>query len=157
MRLSVSIDIDAPPDRVWRLVSDVTQIGRFSPETFAGEWLGGATAPSVGVRFRGHVRRNQRWPVYWTTCRIVACEPDRTFAFAVEFPPGRATSTWRYDLEPAAGGGTRVTESFELGDNPALKLYWKLAGGARGRTNLNGMRTTLERVKSVAEAVPGAD
>ena len=32
--------MSAPPERVWGLISDVTQIGRFSPETFEAEWLG---------------------------------------------------------------------------------------------------------------------
>jgi hypothetical protein len=31
-------------------------------------------------------------------------------------------------------------------------LYWKVAGKARGKPNRNGMRTTLERIKAVAEA-----
>ena len=49
--------VDAPPEVVWGLVSDVTNTGRFSPETFEAEWLDGATGPAVGTRFRGHVRR----------------------------------------------------------------------------------------------------
>jgi uncharacterized protein YndB with AHSA1/START domain len=142
----------APPEQIWRLVSDVTNIGRFSPETFEAEWLDGAAGPAEGVRFRGHVRRNGRGPVYWTTCTIVDCEPGRAFGFAVE-NRGRPVNTWRYRLEPS-GDGTNVTESFELADTAPLRLYWRIAGRARGRTNRNGMRTTLERVKA---AVEGAD
>jgi hypothetical protein len=33
-----------------------------------------------------------------------------------------------------------------------LRLHWKLAGRARSRTNRNGMRTTLERIKAAVEA-----
>ena len=62
MRGSVTVHMDAPPETVWALVSDVTKIGQFSPETFEAEWLDGATGPAVGARFRGHVRRNGRWP-----------------------------------------------------------------------------------------------
>jgi len=43
----------ASADRVWDLVSDITRIGEFSPETFEAEWLGDATGPAVGARFRG--------------------------------------------------------------------------------------------------------
>ncbi len=32
-----------------------------------------------------------------------------------------------------------------------LRLYWSLLGWARGRTNRNGMRTTLERIKAEVE------
>ena len=30
--------MDAPPEEVWELVSDVTRIGEFSPETFEARW-----------------------------------------------------------------------------------------------------------------------
>jgi hypothetical protein len=33
-----------------------------------------------------------------------------------------------------------------------LRLYWMLAGRARGRTKKNGMRTTLERIKAAVES-----
>jgi len=55
---SVTIHIQAPAEQIWALVSDVTRIGSFSPETFEAEWLDGATGPRVGARFRGHVKRN---------------------------------------------------------------------------------------------------
>lgn len=138
----------APPERVWALVSDVTRIGEFSPETFEGQWLDGATGPAVGARFRGHVRRNGRGPVYWTTCKVLESEPGRAFVFGVG--GGRILNTWGYRLEPA-GDGTDVTEFFELSPAPALRLYWALFGWARGKTNDRGMRTTLERIKAVVE------
>ena len=50
------------------------------------------------------------------------------------------------------GSFTDVTESFELADTPLMRLYWMLAGPARRRTNLNGMRVTLERIKAVTES-----
>ena len=74
----------ATPDEVWALVSDVTRIGTFSPETFEAEWLDGATGPAVGARFRGHVKRNGRGPVYWTTCEVTASEAGRSFGFDVK-------------------------------------------------------------------------
>jgi uncharacterized protein YndB with AHSA1/START domain len=143
MRDSVTVRVDAPPEKVWGLVSDITNTGRFSPETFEAEWLDGAAGPAVGTRFRGHVKRNGRGPVYWTTCTVVACEPGREFTFVVGKPEKRLM-TWGYRFEPA-GDGTDVTESYELGDNFELRLYWKVAGRARGRTNADGMRETLER------------
>ena len=152
MRDAVTVHVDAPPQAIWELVSDVTVIGRFCPETFEAQWLDGATGPALGARFKGHVKRNGRGPVYWTTCEVVACEPGREFGFAV-LTGGRALNTWRYRLEPA-GDGTDVTESFELADTPALRLYWRLLGWARGRTNRDGMRATLERVKAEVEGAP---
>lgn len=149
MRDSVTVHMAAPPERIWDLVSDVTRIGRYSPETFEAEWLDGATGPAVGARFRGHVRRNGRGPVYWTTCTVIASNPGREFAFGVG-PAGKPYNVWRYQLEPA-GDGTDVTESFELADMLGLRMYWALLGWARGRTNRNGMQTTLERIKAEVE------
>ena len=153
MHDSVTVHMDAAPQAAWELVADITNTGRWSPETFEAEWLGGATGPGVGVRFRGHVRRNGIGPVYWTTCEIIACEPGREFAFAVVMG-GQRLNVWRYVFTPA-GDGVDVTESFDLKPTPWLRLYWALLGWARGRTNVNGMRQTLERIKAAAEA--GAD
>lgn len=57
-----TIDMNASPEAVWSLISDVTQIGRFSPETFEAQWLDGAVGPAVGAKFRGHVKRNEKGP-----------------------------------------------------------------------------------------------
>lgn len=56
----VSIVIDAPADRLYDIVSDVSKMGRLSPECTGGKWLGGAKGPSVDARFKG---RNRRGPV----------------------------------------------------------------------------------------------
>ena len=151
MRGSVTVNMAAPADLVWDLVSDVTRVGEFSPETFEAQWLGGASGPAAGARFRGHVRRNGRGPVYWTTCTVTTCDPGREFAFTVAGPGGKTVNTWRYQLEPAAGG-TDVTESFELPATLLARLYWRVAGSARGRTSINGMRVTLEKMKAAIEA-----
>src|SRR3569833_518846 len=132
MRDSVTVHMAAAPDEVWALISDVTKIGEYSPETFEAEWLDGATGPANGVKFRGHVKRNGRGPVYWTKCRITESEPGRTFEFAVQGPKDKPINTWRYELVPS-GDGTDVTESFQLANALPLRLYWKIAGRARGR------------------------
>jgi uncharacterized protein YndB with AHSA1/START domain len=150
MHDSVTVHIDASPEEVWDLVTDVTKIGRYSPETFDAEWLGGATGPAVGARFRGHVKRNERGPTYWAECVVTDAEPSRCFGFTVG-PKGRVLNSWRYELEPAQGGGTDVTESFRLPNNVGSRTYWALAGRWRGRTNRRGMTTTLERMKAELE------
>ncbi|HVW81185.1 MAG TPA: SRPBCC family protein [Mycobacteriales bacterium] len=151
MRDSVTVHFNAPPARVWELVSDVTRIGEFSPETFEAKWVGGASSPAVGARFRGHVKRNGRGPVYWTTCRATECVAGERFTFDVLGPGDRVLNTWSYRLA-TAGNGTDVTESFALADNLGLRLCWALAGWARGRTNRAGMRRTLESMKAIVEA-----
>jgi uncharacterized protein YndB with AHSA1/START domain len=146
----VSVWMDATPAQVWALVSDVTRIGEFSPETFEGKWTGGSTEPEVGATFAGHVRRNGVGPTYWSPCRVTRCEPEEVFEFAVGLDT-ISLNNWGYRLEPR-DGGTLVTEYFRLEPAFYMRVYWALLGAGRGRTNERGMRTTLERMKAVLEA-----
>ncbi|MHB8440150.1 MAG: SRPBCC family protein [Acidimicrobiales bacterium] len=151
MHDEVTIHIAAPPDKVWGLVSDVTKIGRFSPETFEAQWIGGATGPAVGAQFRGHVKRNERGPTYWTTCTVTASEPGREFAFGVGPDKDRPLNTWGYRIEES-GDGSDVTEWFRLRPVLPLRIYWALLGWARGKRNRNDMLRTLERMKAELES-----
>ncbi|GJF09395.1 cyclase [Mycolicibacterium cyprinidarum] len=149
MQGSATVSMAAPAERIWELIADVRNTGKFSPETFEAEWLDGATGPALGARFRGHVRRNEIGPVYWTTCRVTACDPGREFGFEV-LAGDRAVNNWHYLLTPA-GPVTEVTESFRLSENLLMSLYSVLGGQLRRRRNIRDMRKTLERIKAVAE------
>ncbi len=149
VRAAVTVHIDAPPEAVWALVSDITRMGDYSPEVMEAEWLDGATGPAVGARYRGHVKRNEVGPRYWTVCEITECEPGEVFEFVVVLR-GRPVNRWRYEFV-AAGGGTDVTESFDLGDDLWVRIWRPLGGFLRERRNERDMRRTLERVKVVAE------
>ena len=149
MEGSVTVHMAAPADKIWGLIADVRNTPRFSPEVFESEWLDGATGPALGATFRGQVRRNEIGPVYWTTCRVTACEPGREFGFAV-LAGDRPVNNWHYRLTPA-GDGTDVTESYRLNQSAAMRVFWLFAGHLRGRRNLRDMRTTLERIKKVVE------
>lgn len=145
----VSVWMDAPAAQVWDLVSDVTRIGEFSPETFEARWTRGSTGPEVGGYFKGHVKRNGVGPTYWSACRVTRCEPERLFEFSV----GTGTTTlnnWGYRLEPQEGG-TLVTEYYRLEPAWFTRAYWAALGRLRGRTNRAGMRATLQAMKSVVE------
>lgn len=150
MQAAVSLKIDAPPLKVWELISDITRMGDYSPEVFEAEWLDGATGPAVGAKYRGHVKRNEIGPTYWTTCKVTECVPGVVFEFAVVFGD-RPANVWRYAFE-ADGDGCIVTESYDLGDNLFTKIWRPLGGFLRDKRNQRDMLRTLERVKAVAEA-----
>ncbi|MEC9323910.1 MAG: SRPBCC family protein [Actinomycetota bacterium] len=150
MRGAVTVTMAASAEQIWEVITDIRNIGRYSPETFEAEWLDGATGPTLGAKFRGHVRRNEIGPVYWTTCRVTACEPGREFGFEV-LVGDRAVNNWHYRLTPAQGA-TDVTESFHLNASPLVSLYSIFGGQLRRRRNLRDMRKTLERIKAVVEA-----
>lgn len=147
---SATVHMRAPADHIRNLIADVRSTGRFSPEVFAAEWLGDASGPALGAKLRGHVRRNEIGPVYWTTCKVTACEPGREFGFAVMFGD-RAVNNWHYRLA-SSGGGTDVTESCRLSPSPVLGAYWLFGGFLRKRRNIRDMTKTLNRIKDVVEA-----
>jgi uncharacterized protein YndB with AHSA1/START domain len=153
-RGEVSLHMDAPPEEVWALVSDVTRIGEFSPETFEARWTRGSTGPEVGASFKGHVKRNGVGPTYWSPCQVTTCVPNEIFEFNVGTDE-MTLNTWGYRLEAVPGTdgrtGTKVTEYFRLSTALPFRLYWTVLGTLRGRTNEKGMRTTLERMKAVVE------
>ena len=153
---AVTVDVDAPAERVFALVSDVTRMGEWSPESTGGSWRSG-TPGAVGATFRGSNRRGRAsWS---TTCQVVASERGRVFAFAVGTTT-RPESVWRYDLEPLPDGRTRVTESFELPRpmGAASRLLTRLTMGVRDReADLeDGMRTTLQRLAAAARSAQDA-
>jgi uncharacterized protein YndB with AHSA1/START domain len=151
MRAAVTLHIDAPPERVWGLVSDITRMGEYSPEVVEAEWTDGATGPAVGAQYRGHVKRNEIWPVlYWTRCKVTECVPGKVFEFVVIIGD-RPVNTWRYEFRATENRGTEVTESFDLGDGVFIKIWRPLGGFLRERRNRRDMLRTLERVKAVAE------
>ena len=146
----VSLHVAAPSERVYEIVTDVAGMGRLSPECTGGRWLGGATGPAVGARFKGTNRRGfARWS---TTNEVVEADPGRAFSFKTL----QSGYQWTYRMEPD-GDGTLVTERRDpFRKRPAVaKLFTQvLLGGEDGHTDelRAGMRATLERVKALAEA-----
>ena len=143
MRADGQIQINAPPERVWGMVADVTRMGEWSPECVRCEWVDGASGPAVGARFRGH---NKIGPMKWSTVSTVtAAEPGKEFAFRVD----QGGSVWRYRFEPS-DGGTRVSESFEAPPASGLTaLFYRLT--SREKKIEAAIRQTLERIKTAAE------
>jgi uncharacterized protein YndB with AHSA1/START domain len=141
MKGEASVHVDAPPEKLYALVSDVTRMGEWSPETVSCEWIDGATGPAVGAKFKG---RNKDGFMRWSTKpEVTAVEPGREFAFKT------SETVWRYVFEPEEGG-TKVTESFDVVSYPRL-LSIVAPPKRREPKLINGMQTTLQRLKAAAE------
>src|SRR3989442_1523717 len=108
--------IDAPPDQVWALVSDVELMPSMSTELQAVEWLDGATGPAPGARFAGR-SRHDAFGEWTTTSQVVECEPGRVFGWAVG-DPANPSASWRFRLDPR-NGGTDLTQWMRLGPAPS--------------------------------------
>ncbi|MEE4025256.1 SRPBCC family protein [Gordonia sp. PKS22-38] len=144
--------VNATPQAVYDLISDVTRTPDLSPDVVSCTWLGGATGPAVGAEFKavndGRSRPN------WSNRPIVAvCEPGREFAFR-RTEAFAGTILWRYELI-AENGGTRIRESY-LAEKPVSPVGWFIIGGLYGRKDQAGdlrigMEATLARIAEILE------
>ena len=148
---SASVHIEAPPEKVYAVVSDVTRMGEWSPETVKCEWLDGATGPAVGAKFKGS---NKNGVFRWSTKpKVLVADEGREFAFVTDMR-GKDLTKWSYRFAPD-GAGTKVTESFELlNDTPGyIDFFEKHFMRIKDRkANLEqGMEATLQRIKAAVE------
>ena len=145
------VDIAASPDAVWAVVSDPTRTPEWSPVCLRVEWVPPSDGPAPGARFRGHNQlRGARWS---RDCEIDEWEPGRTIAFHTLFKD-KVSTRGRYALEPAPGGGTRLTATCRAEFLPTwVWLMRKLPGAARtsARDTARNISTSLERIKQLAE------
>ncbi|GGY39558.1 SRPBCC family protein [Streptomyces omiyaensis] len=151
--LEESVVVDAPPAHVYALVSDLRNMGRWSPEC-RYVWVPRPPA-RPGTRFVG---LNRRGPFAWPTLgRVTRAVPDREFVFDVGVL-GLPIARWGYRFEPE-GDGTRLTEFWQdlrtegLRARAAELLGTLFAGtdpARRVAVNSAGIRTTLLRIAETA-------
>jgi len=148
----VSIDIDASPQAVYDLVADLPSMGRWSPECYRCDWVGGATGAAPGARFIGRNRIGiRRWSTRGT---VVVADPGRELTFDVNYY-GLPVSRWSYRISERPGGVT-LTESTEdrrggLVRFAGAALLVGTPGVDRTRRNEDTMAVTVARLKAEAE------
>ncbi|MFF0817329.1 SRPBCC family protein [Rhodococcus sp. NPDC003318] len=146
--LEASVDIDATPDAVWQVVSDLERMGRWSPQCKTMKVFGGPIrrgSRTVNVNRKGRLV----WP---TSAKVIRFEPARAIAWRVT----ENHTIWTYELTPTETG-TRVTERREA-PTGTTKISSFLVDKFMGGTAdfevymIAGMNTTLSRIKSEVEA-----
>jgi Polyketide cyclase / dehydrase and lipid transport len=142
--ISATVEMKAGPEAVWKVVSDFARMPEFSPELRKAFVVG---KPGVGAHIIGINRRKAvLWP---TTSKVVRWEPGRAVAWRTR----ESGATWIYELERTATGtsvtGRRTLPKYTLGTS----LLGPVIGGAGGHDVelANGIRTTLERIRSTVE------
>lgn len=154
---TVEVDtyVDAPPERVWEIATDLTRMGEWSSENKGGTWIDG-DGPKLGVRFEG---RNEHPAIgEWTTTAVVTeCDSPRRFTWAIGDPED-AAATWRFELVPE-GDGTRLRQHVRLGPG-ASGLSHAISQRPdkeeriverRCEEHRRNMTATVEGIKTVAE------
>lgn len=151
--VSVDREIAAPAADVWAMVSDVTRMGEWSPETTGCRWVGGASGPAVGSKFKGANRNG--WHRWSTTNTVVECEPGKSFVFETVVGP-IAVARWGYRFEDT-DAGCRVTETWEDQRGGLAKSLGGVASGVGDRADHNRqtMAGTLDALAAAAEQVSG--
>ena len=145
--LQETVEISAPPERVWSLMTDLPRMASWSPQVVRTFVRGPV---ELGTRA---VNLNRRGVLVWPTrSKVVRFEPHRDFAFRIK----DNGVIWSFRLEPTATG-TRVTQERETPDGItpiSLRLQDAVLGGVGRFTGelRDGMRDTLGRIKAVAEA-----
>ena len=145
--LQAQIDIDAPPSKVWALISDIRRMPQWSPQC---RWMRPFGPLRQGTRTLNFNRRNRLfWP---TTSTIVEVIPEKKLAFRVD--TNRAI--WSYELAPN-GKGTRVIESRHAENGVTAFSSISINAVLGGTTNferelVDGMNATLAKLKAAAES-----
>jgi hypothetical protein len=148
---SVELEIAADADTLYAMVSDLPRVGEWSPECESVTWEGDVNVPVEGTTFVGHNAvgpgRRIRYSRHGS---VLTADPGREFTFITD-EGGRPSTLWRYQFESMGDGRTRVTESYEVRWIPTWARILDVPTN-RHKELLRGMRTTLERLKSAAEA-----
>ena len=110
--VAAEVYIEAPPERVWGLVSDILLMPGLSSELQEAAWLDGAAGPAVGHRFTGR-NAHPSLGEWETVSTVVECDQPRRFAWAVG-DPAHPSATWRFTLR-AEGTGTVLQQWMQMG------------------------------------------
>jgi hypothetical protein len=143
MSYSDSLDIEATPDKVFGVVTDLPAMGQLSPENNGGQWIDGATGAGVGAKFKGdNARAGDRWT---TVAKVKTLDSPTSFIFDISWhhvPIAR----WEYYIE-VAPGGCRVTETWTDRRNAIFRKQGDSDGFVRAEFTKESIRQTLEALK----------
>ncbi|MFD1932187.1 SRPBCC family protein [Nonomuraea mangrovi] len=148
---SASIEIDAPPERVYELVTDLEGMGAWNAECERARWIGEVRSARRGARFRGSNRNgSRRWS---TVCTVTAAEPGRVFAYHVRAGGMLDIAVWRFDITPSEMGCVVEQKTWDTRGRFML-VVGRLATNVADRAahNAANMRRSLEGLKRVAES-----
>jgi Polyketide cyclase / dehydrase and lipid transport len=113
--------VNATPEKLWPLVTDIELIASLSTELQRVRWLddagdGASDGAALGRRFEGtnfHQARGE----WRTTSSVIVCAEPRAFSWAVE-DVDDPTAVWGFELTPT-DGGTMLRQFAQMGPGPS--------------------------------------
>jgi uncharacterized membrane protein len=146
-KIHETIDIDAPPERVWAVVAeDVTNAPKWSTNLERVEKLDGGP-PGKGTRYRYHLNiAGQK--VTLEVEQDVWNKPKRC---AGRFVKGPLKGTWSYLYTQRKDGPTRLVYEMDY----ELTGLLRFATGVLGPQYAAGIRQNMERLKRYIESGKG--
>ena len=99
-----SVDSSAPPEKVWRIWSDMSTWGEWNPNVATMDWEGGFASGTTGVM---NTRAGQHHRM-----QLVDVQPGRSFALITSVVPG---TKFRFNcrIEPS-GAKTKISQTVEV-------------------------------------------
>ena len=147
--VSADITINARPDALYSLITDLPTLTELAEETTAMRWTKGDKA-RPGAVFRGSNRNGRhRWT---TTCTVTEAEPGRLFAWDVR-SGSVPIAHWRYEIVPGEATA-QVTESMWDHRPGWFRRIGVYLTGVPDRESANNehIKVTLQRLKARAES-----
>ena len=146
---SESIYVKASPEALYDLITDLSNMGKWSPICKASWWKDGEGL-RAGAWFVG--RNETDYDSWETECLVDIAEPGKEFSFLVEGDLIR----WGYRFSPTEGG-TELTEYWEFLE-PGLQYFKDTYGDEaqwhidrRTKEAIDGIGDTLKAIKASAE------
>lgn len=111
---TAEIDIDASPERVWELISDINVGAQFSEEFQRAEWHDGFSEPAVGATFEGY-NAHPAIGEWHLTLTVTEVEPLHRLGWETRDDTGAAGARWRWEIDHLHGQRSRLRHTLRLG------------------------------------------
>ena len=149
MRLTAAVDIDAPPETVWRCIDEPALIVRWVEGALEHRYLEPRDpAHPVGQRFVQRLRQGKKVKEFTGT--LIACERPRHFAFTIPSPAYSSEAHFR--LAPLDAARTHVDYAIDV----ILRTATAKVAGVLLRLPLAFfVPKQMRRLKSLAESIAG--
>ena len=155
--ITESVEVAAPPERVWALVSDFKRHPEFAGSKSITKVVDHEGPPQAGQRFIAHEKFGPQ--KFDAPSDITVVDEPRQLEW-VSFPPMKDANRgdggrvlWSYSLSPS-GAGTRLTHRMQVLEPQKgatqLKIMYKVF--SLPKRQRQGILTTLAAIKNAAES-----